>query len=118
MKDLAEAGAEELRSWVAESCSKIVNLFMSADPKIANLYFESAELSGYSKMFITTKYQHKGKEYNAYPINGVCCPKEIQGRYDNLGNVVEDNEKINIRYKNWYFCFPRKQNVGQCCIVM
>ena len=116
--ELDKPGREELKEWVMSKCLKVVTLFMIANAEKANLYFESAEVSGFTKMFIVKDYEFKRHEYKMYPMDGPCCVSELQNRYDNMGNMVEEGESLDMTNADWFFCYPKPEVSKKCCEIM
>ena len=63
-------------------------------------------------------YEFKRKEYKMYPMDGPCCVKELQKKYDNMGNMIEDGEKLDVKNADWFFCYPKPKVSKQCCEIM
>ena len=116
--ELDKPGREQLKEWVMSECTKVVTLFMIANAEKANLYFESAEISGFTKMFIIKDYEIKRQEYKMYPMDDPCCVTELLNRYDNKGNMVEEGESLDMTKADWFFCYPKPETSKKCCEIM
>ena len=92
---------EELYEWVNSQCSKLVFLLMIAKNGGGFVYFNSAEESKYSQMFIMD-----GSDV-VYPKSGSSSVVELKKKYTIEGNIVENGVKIKILNKNWFFCLPK-----------
>ena len=94
---------ELLKEWANFKCKKIIYLIMST--KNAYVYFNSAIESKYDEMFIKISNK-KGM----YPKSGPCSVEVLKERYNEDGQMVDDDETVDVHKKNWYFCMPYEQS--------
>ena len=100
--------------WATFTCSKILQLFNTAVPKIsAHAYFNGAKGSGYTQMFINSE-----DEDIRYPKEGPCSVEELQKRYNEEGQMVDGDHKISTWGKAWYFCKPKKPSSLPICAIL
>ena len=104
--------AHKLKIWAKSKCSKMVSLLMYATPKsAAHVYFNSALDQGYTQMFVSL-------DNKIYPEEGPCSVTVLKERYDNNGNMKEeDGELKNVYAKDWIFCYPKIPNSSKCTIL-
>ena len=109
----------QLKEWAASHCSRLMFLWMVAQPRTgAHVYFNSAIASGLTKMFMVTDFPQQDKELLFYPNNGPCEVKELQGRYSDDGNMVDEDKEIDVGKWNWFFCKPKKSNDQSKCTIL
>ena len=109
----------QLKEWAASHCSRFMFLWMVAQPRTgAHVYFNSAIASGFTEMFMVTDFPKHNKELVFYPDDGPCEVKEIQGRYSDDGNMVDEDKKIDVGKWNWFFCKPKKSNDQSKCTIL
>ena len=99
----------KLQKWVKSECAKIISLNMEATPKTgAYVYFNAALETGYTEMFI------KIDTHDMYPQNDCRSVEILKGRY-NDGNMIEGDKKIDVYYKDWFFCKPKNTASTSAC---
>ena len=109
----------QLKEWAASHCSRLMFLWMIAQPRTgAHVYFNSAIASGLTKLFMVTDFPQQDKELSFYPNDGPCEVKEIQGRYSDDGNMVDEDKKTDVGNWNWFFCKPKKPNDMPKCTIL
>ena len=109
----------KLKDWAASHCSRFMFLRMIAKPRTgAHVYFNSAIASGFTEMFMVTDFPRNNKELLFYPNDGPCEVKEIQGRYSDDGNMVDEDKKTDVGKWNWFFCKPKKPNDMPKCTIL
>ena len=113
LDELSDANKKELaklEKWANKECSRIVYLYMNADPKDnAYVYFNSFLESGWSHMSIVDK--DNGDIYPKFCFGSV---QELKIRYDD-GYMVHGEEKINVLGSAWIFCLPKAPTTQSRC---
>ena len=94
---------QDLYKWVNSQCSKLVFLIMQAKRGGGFIYFNSAEESKYSQMFIMNVNDV------IYPKSGTSSVAELKKKYTTEGVIVDNGVKINVFDMNWYFCLPKSR---------
>ena len=90
----------KMEKWASSECSKMVTLFMMAEPRsAAHIYFKSAQDSGFSQMFIMLNPEEM------YPKDGYCSVKTLQDEYNGEGEMGDS--KVYVWGRDWFFCFPK-----------
>ena len=106
-----------LEEWITSRCSKLMYLEMEADPKTgAHVYFNSAVASGFTEMFMISQLWYE--DFKFYPNEGPCHVKELQNKYSNDGNMVDEDEKTMVWGWNWFFCQPNKPTITKKCTIL
>jgi len=106
-----------LENWITSHCSKLVYLEMESDPKTgAHVYFNSAVASGFPEMFMINPIWNEDLKF--YPNEGPCPVKELQKKYSNDGNMVDDDEKTMVWGWNWFFCQPKTITIPTKCTIL
>ena len=105
----------QLKKWSLSNCSKLIYLWMTADPRTgAHVYFNSAISSGFTELFMIS---HNG-ELSFYPDDGPCAVKNLQERYSDDGYMIEGDKKNDVGDWNWFFCQPKDpKNQPKCTIL-
>ena len=106
---------KKLKKWSLSHCSKLIYLWMTADPRTgAHVYFNSAISSGFTELFMISKYG----ELRFYPDEGPCSVKNLQERYSDDGYMIEGDKKNDVGDWNWFFCQPKEPKKEPKCTIL
>ena len=103
-----------LEKWISSDCSKIISLHMTADPKNrGHLYMKSSLDTGFTKMFI--KIVQENLDWDLYPRDDCHSVEVLNERYNDDGEMVEGDNKVEVFDQDWFFCLPKSPATQPKC---